>query len=324
MSHPQYTYSGPSEWSEGSWSEKYQCMEYYRLLEDGTYEWRYEKVEPQPDPRAPRYASIVEEGAVTTGFQNLSIGEQTENYTLAGGDLPAPEIADPQIGEQNANSAYPDKLPISPDPRADALDKDFKVYSSRHFTQGKLFKVVWTEPSGSTGTIATENVSATIFGQNAYSSIRRFVIIDAQHPGHSTCLPVLTYTSRGTTKHGVKPECHSIIYASDKRPHYMKDEDRAALKTPIMVKMDSTRHKLDSASRVNYSKLYTIEHNVKVAFIGRVDKDYMHKFVANYERVNRAFTYTEVPGGSGPSSGPSGDYPEASGEQGDGHRRRGQ
>jgi hypothetical protein len=41
-------------------------------------------------------------------------------------------------------------------------------------------------------------------------------------------------------------------------------------KKPVRVDHYSERYKLDPASRVNYSKLYTIEHNFKVNIIGKI------------------------------------------------------
>lgn len=48
----------------------------------------------------------------------------------------------------------------------------------------------------------------------------------------------------------------------------------------------SPANKLDPASRLNYAKVYTVEHNVKVYFIGQVDKRYEQKVVDDYKAVN--------------------------------------
>jgi hypothetical protein len=41
-------------------------------------------------------------------------------------------------------------------------------------------------------------------------------------------------------------------------------------KSAIKVIPKTPRDKLDPASRVNYAKIYTVEHNVKVQFIGQI------------------------------------------------------
>jgi hypothetical protein len=38
-------------------------------------------------------------------------------------------------------------------------------------------------------------------------------------------------------------------------------------------------------SRLNYAKVYTIEHNVKVCFVGRIHKNSMGEFDATYARI---------------------------------------
>jgi hypothetical protein len=49
--------------------------------------------------------------------------------------------------------------------------------------------------------------------------------------------------------------------------------EKKLLKKPVRVTSTSPKDKLDKASRVNYSKVYTIEHNLKVCFIGQIHKD---------------------------------------------------
>jgi hypothetical protein len=49
--------------------------------------------------------------------------------------------------------------------------------------------------------------------------------------------------------------------------------EKKLLKKAVRVTGTSPKDKLDKASRVNYSKIYTIEHNLKVCFIGEIHKD---------------------------------------------------
>lgn len=54
--------------------------------------------------------------------------------------------------------------------------------------------------------------------------------------------------------------------------------------------MSSKREKLDPTSRLNYAKVYTIEYNVKVLFIGGVDPKQRHQVLADLENtVNMPF-----------------------------------
>jgi hypothetical protein len=54
-------------------------------------------------------------------------------------------------------------------------------------------------------------------------------------------------------------------------------------KAGIRVEMFSPEEKLDPLSRINYAKVYTVEYNVKVFFIGRVHRDHQHRFLADYK-----------------------------------------
>lgn len=50
------------------------------------------------------------------------------------------------------------------------------------------------------------------------------------------------------------------------------DEERYLNKKTIAVDRTSEDQKLDPMSRLNYKKIYTVEHNVKVMSVGRVTK----------------------------------------------------
>ena len=64
-------------------------------------------------------------------------------------------------------------------------------------------------------------------------------------------------------KKGVKADHHTIIY-TEKAIAARGEKERGLTKKPIKVIPSSPRHKLDSFSRLNYAKTYTVEYNVKV------------------------------------------------------------
>jgi len=61
--------------------------------------------------------------------------------------------------------------------------------------------------------------------------------------------------------------------------------ERKLVKKPVRVICTSNKEKLDVASRVNYSKLYTVEHNLKVCFIGEIDKAHEHRIFTAVENT---------------------------------------
>ncbi|POR35735.1 Uncharacterized protein TPAR_04057 [Tolypocladium paradoxum] len=154
----------------------------------------------------------------------------------------------------------------------DELDPRYRVEHSAKFQPGEIFKVHWSEPQGS-GNEHAPSVSGrqeiqNRFGTKFFVGFRRFVVIAADH-GHSTCVPILTYGGKGCKKRGVKPAKHGIIYERGHKARLLEGEPKLGF-PPVKVEMTEEGEKLSRESRVNYSKLVTVEHNVKVFFIGSV------------------------------------------------------
>ena len=85
-----------------------------------------------------------------------------------------------------------------------------------------------------------------------------------------------------------------MIYSSEK-PFSLNGENEAAMRTPIKATMVSPDQKLDESSRLNYAKLYTVEHNVKVHFIGQVHPDWEQKVVVDYNNVHQPLPARPTP-----------------------------
>jgi hypothetical protein len=92
--------------------------------------------------------------------------------------------------------------------------------------------------------------------------------------------PILTYGRQGCTKPGVKKIDHAVIYTG-KPPPEIKGENLP--NKAIEVLPNTARDKLAPESRVNYSKLYTVEHNVKVHFIGRIADSSRRRFMTEVD-----------------------------------------
>lgn len=84
--------------------------------------------------------------------------------------------------------------------------------------------------------------------------------------------PILTYERRGCTKKGVKANKHGIVYPSTGRAVSLPHEPQLGFR-PVRLKLDNHAEKLAKESRINYAKLTTIEHNVRVLFIGRIVRE---------------------------------------------------
>jgi hypothetical protein len=169
---------------------------------------------------------------------------------------------------------------------------EFVVHNSRDFYFGRIFKVLWSEPVGSSG---TEITAEGPHGERYFQKVRRFLIVSEKNRGHSICIPILTYGNQGVLKRGVHPEDHAVVYSSRRDGPYVLEREKGLMsKHPIRIEVINDAQKLDPLSRLNYAKLYTVEHNVKVCFIGRVAR--------NYERdVRHGYNEAHPPFMAGPS-----------------------
>jgi hypothetical protein len=62
--------------------------------------------------------------------------------------------------------------------------------------------------------------------------------------------------------------------------------ERQMTKQPLAV--DSVKgQKLDGLSRVNFDKVYTVEHNIKVMDIGRISQTSMPKLISYWKIENK-------------------------------------
>ena len=66
------------------------------------------------------------------------------------------------------------------------------------------------------------------------------------------------------------------------RPKRLSDESKLS-KESIQVISKNPRDKLEADSRVNYGKIYTVEHNVKVLFIGKLAKESERTFMTDFD-----------------------------------------
>ncbi|KAJ9142636.1 hypothetical protein NKR23_g7032 [Pleurostoma richardsiae] len=151
------------------------------------------------------------------------------------------------------------------------LDPRYKVEPSHRFGPGEVFKVLWYEPRGALpggGSVVSEKKTLKDHYGEVFVGFRRFIVI-ANDEGHCACVPILTYDRQGCKKRGVKPRKHGIIYEDGGKPKQLRDEPTLGFK-PIRVRISASNEKISRESRVNYSKIVTVEHNVKVFFIGSV------------------------------------------------------
>jgi hypothetical protein len=92
---------------------------------------------------------------------------------------------------------------------------------------------------------------------------------------------------------GVRSQDHAIIWMVQKdgrdrkatTPPPMVEGEAYLQRRPIKIIAASKRDKLHPASRINYAKSYTVEHNSKVCFIGDIAKECLSQFKATFKEV---------------------------------------
>ncbi|KAF2232181.1 hypothetical protein EV356DRAFT_578594 [Viridothelium virens] len=168
---------------------------------------------------------------------------------------------------------------------------------ARFFTIGRVFQMLWTEPASQPNnpnaprTRGSTHFSVVQYGERAFSEIRRFIVVQ---PGerHSLCVPIQTYGNRGVTNRGSDAVHHAIAYTQGQTPPILLPGERIT-KYPIPIVPDtvvSELANLGERSRINFSKTYTIEHNVKVCGTGKVSRNYEHLLGTYWRNATMGFS----------------------------------
>ncbi|KAE9367984.1 hypothetical protein N431DRAFT_384049 [Stipitochalara longipes BDJ] len=227
-------------------------------------------------------------------------GAQPGSYTgseygraPADGSSSSPYVPPPQARNFPSIRSIHTRVTRDPGRSRDKLDPRYKIRNSKEFEFGRasnmditfVFKVLWSEPFGSGGTEITA-LSAAKHGEKAFHKVRRFIVM-RNKKGHSICIPILTYGHQGVLKYGVHPEDHAVVYSSKTEgPYYHEGEKELLTKKPIRLDIKDPSEKLDPQSRLNYAKTYTVEHNVKVFFIGWIARNYEHEVATCFNDTN--------------------------------------
>ncbi|CAN9449030.1 unnamed protein product [Alternaria alternata] len=116
-----------------------------------------------------------------------------------------------------------------------------------------------------------DSLSQIRYGEYVFTHIRRFVVMKRRRE-FCFAIPIFSYGSRGTTKPGVNPDEHAIIYSDGYSPHLVVGE-APLKKSPIRVVMTEYQHPLATACRVYFGIHHPIQYNVKVKDVGIVHGD---------------------------------------------------
>lgn len=111
-----------------------------------------------------------------------------------------------------------------------------------------------------------------------FSKLRIFVVI-REMKGCSICLSLFTYHGQGTAKKGVQSDDYAAVYASDNTVQLQPAE--TLIKEPFPIIVENVSESIHPMSRLNFGRIYTVEHNVKVLKIGRIPDEH-HARLTSY------------------------------------------
>ncbi|KAL8677585.1 MAG: hypothetical protein Q9186_005994 [Xanthomendoza sp. 1 TL-2023] len=217
-------------------------------------------------------------GASTASRHGSSLEAQTSTGSYLNYDTNAASAA--AFGKRSTQ--------LSVQSSKDILDPDeFYVRRPPHnfFVEGKVFIKLHTEDAGNKSDQSSFGFSTIPYGQRAYSQLRRFVVVKAKPREHyCLCVPITTYSGQGATKKSIDQSAHAIIYTGKSPPDKLPEEQRMN-KDPLRVIPDRRDEKLDSRSRINLGKIYTVEWNTKVKEIGHLERNSLVKMIAYWKSV---------------------------------------
>ena len=96
--------------------------------------------------------------------------------------------------------------------------------------------------------------------------------------------PITTYGGKGAAKKSIDKNAHAIIYTGSSAPEQLQGE-QGMNKSPLRVLPVRPDAKLDTRSRVNLGKIYSVEWNTKVKEIGRLDKASLVKLISYWKAL---------------------------------------
>lgn len=221
------------------------------------------------------------------------------HYTNSAYGTASPNIKSQTPGRLGLDPFVENKLPQATQA---SLNEKYRVYIGARdidkvFGVGSLVAVFWHENFGTLTPSLKQLPQAPQPGRSGpgwitlcsgpceaiYSHVKRFIII-SQRKGFSIGVPVTSYGLKGINKNLPPTErnAHAIVYAFGKKPQPVLNEPTMD-KHSICINMNDPSETLSRSSRVYYAKPQSIDHNIKVHFLGRVVKEHVDTLLGDFK-----------------------------------------
>ncbi len=167
----------------------------------------------------------------------------------------------------------------------ETIDSSYHVRNKAFFNVGRVFAVMWNETAGETKSPIDYKTSTTIscvkYADNrVHTTVRRFVVVKTKQEFSFAC-PIFTYKNQGTTKNGVRPAQHAVIYSWGRSPQLLPGET-GITKASIGVVQTEGIPVLSRASRIYFGIHHPVQYNVRVKDMGYVVPDHIPTLIGNW------------------------------------------
>ncbi|KAK5719529.1 hypothetical protein LTR15_008053 [Elasticomyces elasticus] len=190
------------------------------------------------------------------------------------------------------------------------LFSKFRLREQDFFSASRVFSMLWVD-AGMDESIVMRTISCNpsrpdqLYRNHdtrdkVYSYVQDFIVVRA---GTAFCsvVPIVNYGGRGVGLSGIIKSRHSLVYTGKNDPAPLPCElpqrgGGAMMPVAIRVVLDHRDEQLVQVSRLDYSKVYTVYHTVKVAAFGVVHEDSQWAFL---DQFNVVWTQLRANGDSG-------------------------
>ncbi|OAK95405.1 hypothetical protein IQ06DRAFT_59089 [Phaeosphaeriaceae sp. SRC1lsM3a] len=305
--------SQQSESGQYVWDEQYKRYKYI-TYDHTSQQWIFSHWAPSSNTRVDSGSSSVEVLAHPTTDSGVYLNDEDyyvgPNISLVSGQ---PGQASSTSFHRNASAVafgsqlYGSTDAFSAEGRPESMSPAYLVRPRQFFHEGKVFAVIMNETAGATASRPTiyasdhhnSNINAVRYSDNlVFTAVRRFVVVRPRKEFCYAC-PIFTYGNRATTKPGLQPSAHGIVYTWGSSPQTLPGETND-LKSSVPVVMKAGEMPLAATSRVYYGILHPIQYNVKVKDIGYVPGDNVPALMSNWrdefeKTINQAGDLTNAP-----------------------------
>lgn len=148
----------------------------------------------------------------------------------------------------------------------------------RFFSVGRIFKTVWFEPRGSETPVRradlewSDSCTTAFYDKKPVAKFRWFVVV-RKRLNHSLCFSITTFAGPGTARsRRGRAVDFVVLHSSDIEPPKPYDEE-GITRPPIGVIIEEDEQYISPLARLDCSRLFTVEDDLDVMKIGRVNPE---------------------------------------------------